>query len=357
MQKEEKHIKKDSPFLSIIIPVFNSKAHYKVCLDSLLKMDYPNFEIIIVDDGSTDGSYEDIRKMSLKSPEIKLIQTLKRKGIPASRNIGIEASKGDYIGLLDIDMKLGKGWPKELIKFLLQNNETGGVVPKVLDFHKTDTIQAMGVYLIPHTGWVLPYGYGEKDKGQYDFINEISIGAAGSIVRKDVLMKLGGFDETQGMFDDLDLGWRIRLLGKSTFCVPSAIMYHWTSKAWSKRPKSSSRVELEFYIDNSIRVLIKNLELKSLIRYLPQSLIIMLIRVIVGLIKGNTIPLRGSIKAIIWNTIFLGETLKARKKVQSIRNVSDEALFGKTFVRGNFIEIYFKQLRFVLNRSRMWPEI
>lgn len=295
--------------------------------------------------------------MSLSYPEIKLIQTLTRRGIPRSRNIGIELAKGDYIAFVELDMKLGEGWPGELIRFLQQNQEVGGVVPKVLDFHKTNLIQAAGLYLIPHTGWVIPYGFGEKDMGQYDFVNEINIGAVGSIVRKDILTTLGGFDETQGMFDDLDLGWRIRLIGRSTFYIPSAIVYHWTAKAWSKRPKSSSKIEHEFYIGNSIRVLIKNLETKNLIRYLPQSMAIMLLRILVGLLRGNTIPLRGSLKAILWNIISLGETLKERAKVQSTRNVSDDALFGKTFIRGNFIEIYFKHLKFVLDRARVWSKV
>lgn len=345
---------KNAPLLSIVIPIFNSQRHYKDCLQSILNSSYPNLEVILVDDGSNDGSLEEIEELALKHPQIKIIRTLSRRGIPRSRNTGIEFAKGEYIGLLDIDMELGEGWPEEIINILTEHPDIGGVLPKVIDFQKHDTLQATGIYLIPHTCWVIPRGFGEKDEGQYDHECDIGIGAAGSIIRKKVLSEIGGFDETLGMFDDVDMGWRIRLLGWRTFYTYKAIMYHWTSKPWAVRPKTSSLIEYEFYIDNLIRPLIKNLEAKNLFRYLSQSLIIMFARVAQGLIQGNTIPLRGSLKALSWNLANLDETLKLRKKVESQRKIDDQSLFGQYFVKGSFISIYFTHLKKVFDTAKVW---
>lgn len=354
MKTSKKLAQKSTPLLSIVIPIFNSKRHYQDCLQSILNSAYRNYEVILVDDGSNDGSLEEIERIALAHPKIRIIKTLTRRGIPRSRNTGIELARGEYIALLDIDMELGKGWPEDIIKILVDHQDIGGVLPKVIDFQKRDTLQAVGIYIIPHTCWAIPRGFGEKDQGQYDSECDIGIGAAGSIIRKKALQDIGGFDETLGMFDDIDMGWRIRLQGWRTFYTYKAIMYHWTSKPWAVRPKTSSLIEYEFYIDNLIRPLIKNLEFKNLLRYLSQALIIMFARVIQGLIQGNTIPLRGSLKALYWNLTNLDETLKLRRRVQSLRKVNDQSLFGQHFVEGTFIGIYFKYLKKIFETAKIW---
>lgn len=349
------------PFLSIIIPAFNSINHYKPLLKSLLNINYPDYEIIIVDDGSTDGSYEKIREMSKKNSNLRIIKTLRKKGIPGSRNLGIEASKGDLLAFLDMDMEAGEGWPGELVKILLKDSSIGGVLPKVLDFHRREIYQCAGFRIIPQSGWVIPRAFGYKDMGQFNKTEQVAIGAAASVIRKEALREIKGFDETLGNFDDIDLGWRLRLFGWKTLYVPDSIIYHWTAKPWSARKKtnkSSSELGYEFYLDNLLRMLIKNYELKNLFRYLPQAIAIMVIRAIINLFRGTAVPLVGVTKSLIWNIFMLPDTLKERAYIQKNRKIKDEELLhGDTFVEGNFFTIYFKYLRPLMRMSTTWPAL
>lgn len=344
------------PFLSIIIPAFNTKKFYKPCLESLLKIDYPNYEIVVVDDGSKDGSYEAIKEIAEKHSKLRVIQTLTRRGIPRSRNIGIEAAKGELIAFFDMDMEITETWPNELIKVLMKHKNVGGVLPKVLDFHKRDIIQSVGGRIIPHTGGPAVRGLGEKDWGQYNKIEEVSINAAGAIIRKEVAEKLGGYDESLGMYDDIDFGWRMWIYGWRSFYVPSAHIYHWTAKPWSARSTGSSKIEHEYYLDNMIRVIIKNFELSSVVRYLPQALAIMFLRVLINLLKGNVIPVLGVSKALIVNLTRLPRTLQERAEIQKNRKISDAKMMGSVFIEGTYTKIYVEHVGPSLDVSRNWQK-
>lgn len=346
--------KRKLPLLSIVIPAFNSKNHYKALLGSLLNIKYPHYEIIVVDDGSTDGSYEEIKRVSEKNKNLRIIRTLSRKGIPDSRNLGIEVSGGELIAFFDMDMEVNKSWPGELINLLLHNNKIGAVLPKVLDFNDRNKIQAVGFKIDPHTVWVVPKGYGELDKGQYKDVEKIAIGAAGSIIKREVIEKVGGFDKYLGMFDDIDLGWRIRIAGWETLCVPSVFIYHWTTKPWSIRPKSSSLLEQDFYINNLMRSVLKNFEMRNIIRYLPQRTLIMIFRVFYNLLNGNTIAFQGFTKALFWNIFNLKDTLSERRKINDYRKVHDLELFKEIFVDGSFVEIYNRELVPLSKKVRSW---
>lgn len=346
--------KKRLPFLSVVVPAYNSIKYYRPLLKSLLKIHYPSYEIVVVDDGSTDGSREKIEKMAERHKNIRIIKTLSRKGIPGSRNLGIEVSRGDLIAFFDMDMEVDKSWPGDLIKVLLRRRDVGGVLPKVLDFNRRDRIQAVGFWIDPHSLWVIPKGYGEIDEGQYTHSEEISIGAAGSIVKRDAIRMINGFDESLGMFDDIDFGWRLNVVGWKTLCVPSSVIYHWTAKPWSVRPKTSSLLEQDLYMNNLTRSLIKNLETSNLVRYFPQRVMIMFFRVILNLLKGNTIAIRGFAASAFWNLTNLRGTLSERENIQKMRKIKDSQLFGGIFIEGGFVEIYLKYLRPLIKKTNIW---
>lgn len=347
--------KKKQPFLSIIIPAFNTHKFYKSCLTSLLEINYPNYEILVVDDGSTDGSFEAIKKMAEKNKRLRVIQTLKRKGIPGSRNLGIEAAKGDLIAFFDMDMEVTDTWPNELIKVLLSRKKNGAVIPKVFDFHKRDIFQSVGGRIIPQTPGPLVRGLGEKDRGQYNKPEKVSINAAGAIIKKEVARELRGYDETLGMYDDIDFGWRMWIHGWESWYVPQAYIYHWTAKPWSERP-GASKIMHEYYLDNFIRVGLKNFERQNVWRYLPQALAITMVRIMVNLLHGNFVPLVGASKALVVNIFRLPRTLKERAEVQKNRRVSDKKLMGSAFVKGSYLKIYRDHIRASLAKSRFWHE-
>lgn len=94
--------KKNSELVSIIVPVYNSVEHLSECIDSLLKQDYPNIEIILVDDGSTDDSYLLCKKYALTDQRIKIFQQI-HQGSSSARNTGLGFSSGDYIMFCDSD--------------------------------------------------------------------------------------------------------------------------------------------------------------------------------------------------------------------------------------------------------------
>jgi len=342
------------PLVSVVIPTLNSSKFYRPFLRSLFKLSYPNVEFIFVDDGSTDGSYESMKRICAKDKRFIFIQNKKRLGIAGSRNIGISKSNGKYVAFLEVDMEVDKRWLIILVEKMERNKKLAGVTPLVLDYHRRDVIQAAGIRIIPQLGWVVCIGFGEnKDK----FIGEkyVSLGAVGSLVRKDFIEKIRGFDEK--LFrnvEDIDFGWRIWIAGGNIEFVPSSVVYHWTAKPWYMRGNEVTRVDQEFHLSKNLRLIIKNFELKNVIKYLPQALFIMLIRIFINLLRGNLVPLLGGAKAFIWTLIYLPSTISERNHIQRQRKFSDSYLFGKLYEKGNFLQIYLGRIRKVFELSSSW---
>ncbi|HEX7041662.1 MAG TPA: hypothetical protein VF189_00275, partial [Patescibacteria group bacterium] len=227
----------------------------------------------------------------------------------------------------------------------------GAVQSKVLDLNKKKYIQAVGIKYIPHTFWVKSIGCGLA-KNKITVSEEVGIGAVGSVVRKSVLDSIGGFDEKiVHNLDDIDLGWRIWIAGYRVISVPKSITYHWTAKPASTRNKVTPGVASEFYFQKTFRIFLKNYEWKNIFHYSPWLFMILSIRVLSNLLKGNTAPLKGYIKAFIWNIQTLQDSLIERKRVQSLRRRSDFEIFKKITLAGNFPHLYFHEILPLMNIS------
>jgi len=211
-------------FVSIVILNYNGSEYIEKCLKSVYTTVGCKFEVILIDNASTDGSQLICKK---KFPQIRLFQNNANLAI-AGRNIGIDNALGKYIVFLDSDATVHPYWLQNLIKSYLLHGE-GLYQGKILRMNNTDEIVSSG-NLLNIFGFGYARGSEEKDLGQYEKFMQISFPVGACIFSSlHVIKKIGYFDESNLlylMYDDVDYGWKSLTFGISSFYEPTSIIYH-----------------------------------------------------------------------------------------------------------------------------------
>ena len=205
-----------APKVSIIIVNYNGKELLQKCLDSLLKVNYDNFEIILVDNNSTDGTVEFITK---NYPSLIIIKLDSNKGFAEPNNVAAKISKGKYLLFLNNDTVVTPNFISEMVK-VMETDKKIAVCQSLL-LKPDGSIDSSGDF-IDHLGVV----YNSKTK--IDEIREVSSARGASmLVRSDIFDKLDGFDQKFFVtFEDVDLCWRSWILGYRVLIIPTSIVYH-----------------------------------------------------------------------------------------------------------------------------------
>ena len=213
------------PLLSVIIPNWNGKHFLSECVDSLKEQTFRDFETILVDNGSTDGSAEFAEKRY--GDFIRIIRNEKNLGFTGGNNVGIRAARGRYIVLLNNDTWAEPTWLEELVKATYLDPPVGMWASKVYSYYKRNQIEAVGE-LIYWDGLSRSRGQFEQEQGQYEEMEEIFFPpGCGAMYRKAVFDEIGLFDEDFFAYaDDAEIGIRARLAGWKCVYVPKAILYH-----------------------------------------------------------------------------------------------------------------------------------
>jgi GT2 family glycosyltransferase len=221
--------KANSPLVSIVILNHNGLKYLKEglaeCLDSVLMTKYPNFELILVDNGSDDGSVGFIgRKYDSK---VKVVKNKRNLGWSEGFNEGIRACKGSFIALLSNDMTVDPNWLNPIIDLMVLEPRIGLAGFKRLQHGRQGVLDGIGgdLYLC---GRVKPIGVGEPDCGQYDSIREDIDYIGGAMVLRTMSLKETGlFDPDFFIFcEDIDLCYKTRKCGYKVVYVPQAVIYH-----------------------------------------------------------------------------------------------------------------------------------
>jgi len=232
--------------ISIIILSWNTKKLLRDCLQSLYTLDPKPYtpEIIVVDNGSTDGSPEMVKKKFIKpqTSSVKLIENKKNLGFAVANNQGIRAAKGDFMMFLNSDTIVRKGAIGKLVKYLEQNKKAGAICPLILN--KDDSVQIDPVYLrypsvttallyynpffrkiFLKTAFLRNFLFCPIDPKNPHLIDQLS--GAALMVRREVLDQVGLFDERiLFYFEDSDLSKRIQKAGWKTLVEPAAQIVH-----------------------------------------------------------------------------------------------------------------------------------
>lgn len=209
---------------SIVIPNWNGSKLLKGCLKSLHNQSFDNFEIIVVDNGSTDDSVSFVAK---HYPGVRILELKKNLGFAVAANRGVKESKAELIALLNNDTEADREWLLQIKVAAEKNSEASFFASKILDYMDRSIIDSCGDGL-NWSGRAYNIGKGKQDGGKYQK-SKFVFGACGaaSIYRKEVFEQVGYFDEDFYMYlEDVDFSLRAGLLGLRCLFVPEARVYH-----------------------------------------------------------------------------------------------------------------------------------
>jgi GT2 family glycosyltransferase len=216
----------DSPLVSVIVVNWNGQYVLAGCLKSLAAQTFADFEVIVVDNGSTDGSIALLDSFPLP---LRLIRNTENKGFCGANNQGIDSARGKFIALLNNDAEADPGWLSALVDAAEQRGgpACGMVASKILLFDDRTRIDKVG-HLIYPDGQNRGRGSGEIDAGQYDELGEtLWPDGCAALYSAEMLRQIGGFDEDFFAYaDDAELGLRGRIAGWRAVYAPQAVVYH-----------------------------------------------------------------------------------------------------------------------------------
>jgi GT2 family glycosyltransferase len=303
------------PLASVVIPNYQGADCISDCIESVLRTSGENVQTIVVDNASPDKSAEIVRR---NFPSVKLIQLDSNVGYGEACNIGARNSSGTYLMFLNNDTVVQEGWLRELISHLT-DPKNGAVCSKVMLPGTPETIDSCGgvsdIY-----GFAWSRGRGEIDQGQYDDSPACFYAVGSSLaIRRDVFESVGGFDKELFMYlEDVDLSWRLRLLGLRVLYVPGSKVMH---KSGITRMKTT---DIQYLFNrNRLRMILKNYSLGSLISIVPRYLLLQvgLVIWVISRLRGD--ELRTILAAWLWNARHLRDTIQYRRLVQARRRVDD----------------------------------
>jgi len=226
------------PRVSVVIPTWNGGALLADSLASLERQRFGDFDVIVVDNGSTDGTLE---RLGPRHPGVKWIRFEENRGFAAAANAGIRAAEGEIVVLMSNDVEADPDWLLALVSALDAHPEAASCASKMLVHADPSRIDSAGVQLGVFASQI---GHGESDAPPYDKPRYVFAPCAGAAAyRRTALDEVGLFDERFfAYFEDVDLGVRLQLAGYRCLYVPGAVVRHRVSATAARVPS------MKFYL-------------------------------------------------------------------------------------------------------------
>ena len=312
------------PKISIIIPTFNSADTILNCVHSILKSNISNFELIIVDDKSTDNTIKILNAIK-GNKKITILFHKKNRGAAVTRNDGARIARGEYLVYFDSDFVVDKNCIANLVRPMEKNKKIGMTQGAIID-PQTKSVESVGHFL---TIFGFPYDLNEdiytKSKKPIRILGTRAVFS----YRKKLFDIMGGYDEDYIFHgEDTDISWRICLTGYQIYFIPDAKAYHYHVKAETKKIGHYA-----FYegAKNQISNIIKNAPLKYVWFMLPLNICIWLLLSMKLILQGRFSLALWIYKGILWDIFNIGKTIKKRLQVAGYTPKNDDTdtiMFG-----------------------------
>jgi GT2 family glycosyltransferase len=313
------------PAVSVVIPSWNGREYLDVVLPSLRGQTLGVHEVVVIDNGSSDGSTEHLRS---EYPEVRVVSLDCNVGFAAAVNRGVAAARGEMVAVVNNDLELDPRWLEEIVAALRDHPEAASATGKMLFYDRRELIDGAGDF----TSWYAvsaPRGRGEVDRGQYDAPEPVFSACGGAaLYRRVALEAVGPFDEDFFAYaEDVDWGFRAQLAGWTCRYAPGAVAFH-MGAATSTRIPGFARY---LFFRNTLALAAKNWPARALLRHAH--------RLLLYVAKSGAASLRGGwfgawARGLRDFLVGLPHTLRKRRAVQASRRVGLDYL--DTVVRADY---------------------
>ena len=332
--------------VAIIILNWNGKEFLKKFLPSVLNTNYPDFEVIVADNNSTDGS---ISFLNAYFPQVKTIVHQVNLGFANGYNETLKNIQADYFVLLNSDVEVTPDWITPVINYMNTHHNVGACQPKILSFENKNRFEYAGAA----GGWIDKYGYPfcrgrlfdycEEDDGQYNDIAEIFWASGAALfIRPNVFFEMNGFDPYFFAHqEEIDLCWRIQIAGYKIVVVPASVVFHVGGGTLAQ----GTPLKAFYNFRNSLIMLAKNLSGKQAAIRIAQRLLLDQAAAIQALASGKWKIFMAIEKAQMaffkWLFFINKSDLAKAKKPKEFSGIYD----------GSIVKAYF------INKKRKFSEI
>lgn len=331
------------PKVAVVILSWNGLKFLQQFLPSVVATTYPNVELIVADNDSTDNSVAYVRE---HFPTVRIIETGGNYGFAKGYNVALEQVKADYFVLLNQDVEVTPGWIEPVIDLIKDKPQIGAAQPKIRAFHNKGSFEyagAAGGYM-DHWGFMFCRGRLfdslEEDKGQYDTVEQLFWASGAALfIKADLYTKLGGLDpEFFAHMEEIDLCWRLKNAGYGILYCPDSVVYH---VGGGSLPQGNPR---KTYLNfrNNLAILVKNLPAGQLIGTIVPRMFMDDAAAFRSLLDGKPADTWAVVKSHFAFYAWLPRLLRERKVIkQKLQSLSVGTPNKKGIYKASIVKAYF----------------
>lgn len=335
------------PAVDIVILNHNGRKYLDECIQSVNASVYPNFKIYLLDNASTE---DDVAYVQKTYPFVQLIQNEKNNGYCAAYNLAFKQTQGKYFVCLNNDVTVDCNWLNHMVELAESDSSIAAIQPKLLSYFNHHQFEYAGASggMIDRFGYPFLrgriFGSIENDVHQYDSVIEIFWATGASIfIRKSALQKSGLFDETiVHHMDEIDLCWRMRMAGYKILVHPNSIVHH----IGGATIQSKSFKKIYWNHRNSIYIMLKNYQLKQVVKYVPMHILLDYLAIAQALLSFNFTMIRGVLAAHVWILMNIILILRKRVEVQTERILGDDFILPFMYKRSIVWQHFFRKINY-----------